>query len=102
MQIQEERIESAKIRVEEPKTKVAPLKIVESDAMRKARSGAEMVSGSQKSLPLDGLERPYELPALSILNYEAPNNERVSRDVLLENAAVLHLLLKSDFKKLVA
>lgn len=80
----------------EPKTKVAPLKIVESDAMRKARSGAEMVSGSQKSLPLDGLERPYELPALSILNYEAPNNERVSRDVLLENAAVLQQKLE-DF-----
>lgn len=75
---------------------VQELKIVESDAMKHGRSRGSMDSARQKSLSLDGVKKPYELPALSILNYEAPNNEKVSRSALLGNASVLKQKLE-DF-----
>ncbi len=62
-------------------------KIVESDAMRKART--PLVAGEQERLPLTGEKEEYTLPPLNLLDYSPPNGEVLSRQVLKENATTL-------------
>jgi DNA segregation ATPase FtsK/SpoIIIE-like protein len=64
-------------------------KIVESDAMRKART--PLIAGEQVSLPITGIQEKeeYAVPPLHLLDYSPPNGEVLSRQVLKDNATIL-------------
>jgi len=72
---------------------VPPLpKVVASDAMNKQPD--EVMSAQDQELPL--ARTPYNLPAVSLLDYDAPKGRDIDEEVLQKNAAVLVEKLK-DF-----
>jgi len=67
-------------------------KVVSSDAMSKQPD--EVMSAQNQELPL--ARTPYNLPAVSLLDYDAPKGRDIDEEVLQKNAAVLVEKLK-DF-----
>ncbi len=80
----------------EPEAKAdEDIKIVESAAMRRSR---DLVVGEQLELDTEQeQDKPYQMPSLSLLNYQAPEGTTFDREHLRKNAQILEAKL-ADYR----